>query len=92
MTSDKKENQKSSDFLKRRQEIRNDVNDVIKLAQTRMIIQYDAKHKSSNLSESVYLKMRKTDSSDYHLLKSFSLSIKKIDSFKILTRINDLTY
>ena len=57
-----------------------------------MIIQYDVKHKSLNLLKLIYLKMRKIDSSDYHLLKSFSLLIKKINSFKILVKVNNLTY
>ena len=80
------------DFINQRQTLRNEIYDAIQLAQTRMIIIYDNKHRTSNLHDSIFLKMIKMSEIDYHILDSSFLSIKKIDSFKIKKKVNDLTY
>ena len=80
------------DFINQRQTLRNEVYDVIQLAQTKMTIIYDNKHRTSNLHDSIFLKMIKVSEIDYHILDNSFLSIKKIDSFKIKKKINDLTY
>ena len=80
------------DFINQRQTLRNEIYDAIQLAQTRMIIIYDNKHRTSNLHDSIFLKMIKMSEIDYHIFDSSFLSIKKIDSFKIKKKINDLTY
>ena len=50
-----------TNFLKNRKQIRLNTIDAIKLAQTRMIIQFDKKHKSFDMTNKVYLKMTKID-------------------------------
>ena len=80
------------DFINQRQILRNEIHDAIQFAQTRMIIIYNSKHRTSNLHNSIFLKMIKMSEIDYHILDSSFLSIKKIDSFKIKKKINDLTY
>jgi hypothetical protein len=86
------ENKEEIQFLKTRQEIKNDVINAIKLTQTKMTVFYNNKHRSTKLKKKVYIKMFKVDTLDYHLLKSFSLSIKKIEFFNIIRKIEDLTY
>ena len=80
------------DFINQRQTLRNEIYDAIQLAQTRMTIIYDSKHRTSNLHDSIFLKIIKMSEIDYHILDSSSLSIKKIDSFKIKKKISDLIY
>jgi len=58
-----------------------------------MAIYYDDNHRSSNLKDCVYIKMMKTRKVDYHLsIESTSLSTKKIESFKIRRKVDDLAY
>ena len=57
-----------------------------------MTLKYDNKHKVSNLAEKIYLKLTKIEEIKYHISKNFSLFIKKIDPYKILKKINSLTY
>jgi hypothetical protein len=79
-------------FLQRRQEIKNDVKNAIKLSQIKITMLYDNKHRSKELLDKTYIKMIKIDISDYHLSRIFSLSIKKINLFRIIRKIEDLTY
>ena len=83
---------KSLVFLKRRMQLRNEIYDVVKLTQVKMILIFDAKHKSPHLESSIYLKLVKVDNVEYYLLKTLFLFIKKIDFFKIKKKINDLIY
>jgi hypothetical protein len=80
------------EFLQRRQEIRNNVKNAIKLSQIKMTMLYNKKHRSTEFSNRAYIKMIKIDISDYHLSRIFFLSIKKIDFFRIIRKIEDLTY
>ena len=57
-----------------------------------MIIIYDNKHRFSDLHDSIFLKMIKMSEIDYHILDNSFLNTKKIDSFKIKKKINDLTF
>ena len=49
------------DFLKNRKQIKLNIIDAVKLAQTRMIIQFDKKHKSFDMTKKMYLKITKID-------------------------------
>ena len=53
---------------------------------------YNVKYRVFNLFEKVYLKMMRTENVDYHLFNSLNFSIKKIESFRIKRKVNDLTY
>jgi hypothetical protein len=86
------ENKEEIQFLKTRQEIRNDVINAVKLTQTKMTVLYDNKHKSAEFKEKVYIKMFKVDTLDYSLSKSFLLSIKKVELFNIIQKIKDSIY
>ena len=55
-------------------------------------MKYDIKYKISNLIAKIYLKLTKIEEIKYHISKNFSLFIKKIDLYKILKKINFLTY
>jgi len=58
-----------------------------------MTILYDAKHRELDLHDSAYIKMIKIEKIEYYLLaRSSSLSAKKIESFKIIRKVEDLTY
>ena len=92
MTSTPKENGDASNFLQQRQQIRAETDDAIKLAQAKIAIQYDVKHRVPELTNSVYLKMAKTGVPGYHLPKSSSLSTKKVGPFKIAAKVGPLAY
>ena len=57
-----------------------------------MILIFDKKHRSSRFENSMYFKLTKIENIEYHIFKTFSLSIKKIELFKIKKKISDLTY
>ena len=57
-----------------------------------MTIDFNKKHKSFNLIKSIYIKLTKIERFDYHIFYVFSLFVKKIKSFKIKRKINDLIY
>ena len=78
--------------MKRRIQLRNKIYDVVKLAQTKIILIFDAKYRSFYLENSIYLKLIKIDDVEYYLLKISFLFIKKIDFFKIKKKISDLIY
>ena len=80
------------DFLKTKRQIRNDVTNAVHLAQTRMTIFWNEKHRSLELHDKVFLKMAKQKAIDYHLSKSSSLIVKKIDPFSIKKKIKNLVY
>ena len=65
------QNKNALNFVKRRNLIRNEIYDAIKLIQIKMTIIFDNKHRSSQLIESIYLKMTKVDEINYHLFKTF---------------------
>jgi hypothetical protein len=86
------ENKEGIQFLKARQEIRNDVIDAVKLAQTKMAVLYDNKHRPAELKGKAYIKMSKVGTPGYHLPKSSSLSTKKVGPFNIIRKVGDLAY
>ena len=79
-------------FIEKRTKLRKKIHDAIKFVQTKMTIDFDKKHKSFNLIESIYIKLTKIERSNYHIFHTFSLFVKKIKSFKIKRKINDLIY
>ena len=79
-------------FLKNKRQIKTNVINVVKMTQTKMTIQFDKKHRSSNLKKQIYLKMIKTKKSKYHLSKTNSLLTKKLRFFFIKRKVNFLTY
>ena len=70
-------------FVVRREIIRNEIYEIIKFIQIKMIFIYDVKHRIFNLFEKVYLKMMRTKNVNYHLFNSLNFLIKKIESFCI---------
>ena len=70
-------------FIEKRTKLRKKIHDTIKLVQTKMTIDFDKKHKSFNLIESIYIKLTKIDRSNYHIFQSSFLSTKKMNFFKI---------
>ena len=57
-----------------------------------MSILYDAKHRSSSLTGKVYIKIAKQGHLGYHIPRFSSLTAKKLDSFRIIRKIGNLTY
>ena len=57
-----------------------------------MMIKYDFKYKVLNLINNIYLKFVKIGDINYYISKTFSLFTKKIKLYKILKKINSLTY
>ena len=53
---------------------------------------YNVKHRIFNLFKKVYLKIIRTKNVDYHFFNNLSLSIKKIEFFRIKQKVNDLIY
>lgn len=82
----------AEDFYSRRQQIRSEVQDAIKFAQTRMSSYFDAKHRPVTLEGQAYIKMAKTGRIGYHLPQASALSTKKVGPFKILSRVGRLAY
>ena len=62
------------------------------MAQIKMSVQFDKKHRSLELIEQVYLKKIKTERPKYHFFKSSSLSVKKLRFFQIKKKISLLIY
>ena len=79
-------------FVAYREIIRNEVYEIIKFAQIKMTFIYDVKHWIFNLFKKIYLKMMRTENVDYHFFNNLNFSIKKIKSFRIKRKVNDLTY
>ena len=80
------------DFLEQKRQIKIDTIDVIKMIQIKMSILFDKKHRPSNLKGKVYLKLTKTKHVKYHVSGSSFLTIKKLGSFNIKKKMNDLAY
>ena len=81
-----------TNFFEKQKQIRLNTIDAVRLIQTRMIIQFDKKHKSFDMTNKIYLKMTKIKQSNYSIFKSSSLIAKKLKSFVIKKRVNFLTY
>ena len=79
-------------FIEIKNQFRNEIYDVIKLTQTKMTVFFDKKHKVFEFIDSTYIKLIKVETSKYHMLQVFSFSTKKIDFFRILKKMNELTY
>ena len=84
----------AADFIKSREMIRADTIDAIKLAQTKMAIRYDTKHRVPSLEGQVYIKLTKTGNAGYNIPNgsNSSLSTKRIGPFKIFNRVGALAY
>ena len=85
-------NDVAKNFILNRQILRNETYEVIKIVQTKMTLIYDRHHKISELSEKIFIKMIKTKKIGYKLSNSSFLIIKKVKSFIITRKINDVTY
>ena len=79
-------------FLKIRKQIRLNVIDSIKITQVKMSILYDVKHCSSSLTDKIYIKVAKQNHFDYHISEFNSLTVKKLNSFRIICKIKNLAY
>jgi len=72
---------------------RNKIYNAIKFAQIKIIIFYNAKHRKLDLYDNIYIKIIKIKKIKYYLFaRSSNLSTKKIESFKIIRKIKNLTY
>ena len=79
-------------FLEERRQIRLDATDAIKMAQAKMSILWDSKHRPPNLIGKVYIKVAKQGQLGYHIPGSSSLTAKKLGPFKIRRKIGNLAY
>ena len=79
-------------FLKKRKQIRSNVIDAIKMTQIKMSILWNVKHCSPNLVDKIYIKIAKQSHFDYHISEFSSLTVKKLNSFRIFRKIKNLTY
>ena len=79
-------------FIEIKNQFRNEIYDAIKLTQTKMTIFFDKKHKIFEFIDSTYIKLVKIETSKYHMLHVFLFSTKKIDFFRILKKMSELTY
>ena len=79
-------------FIEIKNQFRNEVYDAIKLTQTKMTMFFDKKHKNFEFIDSTYIKLIKIETSKYHMSHIFSFSTKKIHFFRILKKMNELTY
>ena len=84
--------QKKINFMKKKRQIRFNVIDVVKLAQVKMSILFDKKHRSFHLKEKIYFKLIKIKRINYHVSNQFFLTIKKLKPFSIKRKRNDLIY
>lgn len=88
----KNEFREGTAFLKKRRQIRLNVADAARLAQIKMSVQFDAKHRPSDLKENVYLKLAKTGKIGYHVPKQSFFTVKKLGPFFIKKKISNLIY
>ena len=79
-------------FFEIKKQIRLNVIDSIKMTQIKMSMLYDVKHRSSNLTDKIYIKIAKQNHFDYHISEFSSLTIKKLNSFRIIRKIENLAY
>ena len=78
--------------MKQKRQIRLDVTDVIKLAQVKMSILFDKKHRPLQLEGNVYFKLAKTGTIEYHVPNQSFLTSKKLGPFPIKRKVGDLAY
>jgi hypothetical protein len=87
-----KSNVDVQNFLKQKNQIRQNIMNSLRLSQTRMTMIFDVKHKSFRFKRKMFLKMTKSKKSEYHVFNQSSLSSKKLKSFKIVRKMNSLIY
>lgn len=92
LTVSSKEDDNAVDFLNQRNQLRNEVYDCIKLAQAKMALRFDEKHRPPDLTGSVYLKLAKPGHPGYHVPQASSLSSKKVGPFRIVQKVSSLAY
>ena len=81
-----------NNFVNAYQQIWNDINDMLWLAQVRMFIYFDVNHISVELCERVYLRVVHKVKSEYKLSDSSILSLLHADSFNIIEQVSSLAY
>ncbi len=64
----------------------------LRLIQTRMTMIFDVKHKFFRFERKIFLKMTKSEKSEYHVLNQSSLFSKKLKLFKNVRKMNLLIY
>ncbi len=79
-------------FLKQRNRIRQNIMNFLRLTQARMTMIFDVKHRFFRFERKIFLKVTKSEKSEYHVLNQSSLFSKKLRSFKIVRKMNSLTY
>jgi hypothetical protein len=79
-------------LLKQKNRIRQNIMNSLKLIQTRMTMIFDVKHRFFRFERKIFLKMTKSEKSEYHVLNQSSLFLKKLKSFKIIRKMNSLIY
>jgi hypothetical protein len=87
------ENKNAEDFIQNRVRIRQKAEDVMRMVQIRITLYFDRKHKPIILERQVYIKMMQGPRKiGYKIPESTCLSPIKIKPFKIIEKINSLTY
>ncbi len=82
----------AASFIQFRDILRKDTVDAIRLAQTKMALRYDSKHRVPDLVGSAYLRLAKTGDAGYHIPKTSSLSTKRVGPYRILEKVSPLAY
>ena len=92
LTKTTKYDENANTFIEARNQLRNEVYDAIKLAQAKMAVFFDRKHRAPELTGSAYIKLAKAGTPGYHMPHASSFSAKKVGPFRILKRVGELAY
>jgi RNase H-like domain found in reverse transcriptase/Reverse transcriptase (RNA-dependent DNA polymerase)/Integrase zinc binding domain/Integrase core domain/Chromo (CHRromatin Organisation MOdifier) domain len=84
--------QETQDFMDQRELVRRDLEDAIELANARMAIHFDNKHKPPHLRGKVFVKLVKAGRKGYQLPKSSKLSTIRMGPYEIKRRVGQLAY
>ena len=80
------------DFVQQRIDLRQEAADLVKLAQAKMKLYYDAKHAPPKFEDAVYLKLTKKGEKGYHLQNQTKLSFFKVGPLDIIRPHGNLAY
>ena len=86
------DSKKDNDFFKKWEQLRLEMINTLMLTKTKMTVYFNQHHWSVKLKNQIYIKIVWEMNHEYKILRSLSLFIKKIESFKILKKIDHLIY
>jgi hypothetical protein len=80
------------DYIRERDDLQAQARDAVLLAQAKMKIWYDNRHRRSQFEDWVYLRLAKKGTDGYHLQNQNKISHNKIGPLKVLERKGLLAY